>query len=69
MEEQLYKKIEDMEIKIDTMYRSMESARKMIKWSLIASVLLFVLPLIVLAFVLPSMLSTITGDYSALLGQ
>lgn len=67
MDEQLYKKIEDMEIKIDEMYKAMRAAKAMIKWSLIISVALFVIPLIILAFVLPSMISTITGSYAGLL--
>ena len=67
MDEELYKKIQDMELKIDELYRAMNAAKKMIKWSLIITVVLFVIPLIILAFLLPSMMDTITSSYAGLL--
>jgi len=67
MDEEFYKKIQDMELKIDELYRAMNAAKKMIKWSLIITVVLFVIPLIILAFLLPSMMDTITSSYAGLL--
>jgi preprotein translocase subunit SecF len=67
MDEQLYKKIEDMEIKINEIYKVMNTAKNMMKWSIIITAVLFIIPLIILAFILPSMLDTITSSYSGLL--
>lgn len=67
MEQELYKKIEDLEVKINEIYQTLQSAKKIFKWSLIITVLLFVLPLIVLMFILPSMINSITSAYTGLL--
>ncbi|MFA6307658.1 MAG: hypothetical protein WCS88_03105 [Patescibacteria group bacterium] len=64
MDEEFYKKIQIMESKIDEIYKAMNAAKTMIKWSLIITVALFVIPLIILAFVLPSMMNTITSSYA-----
>ena len=67
MDEQLYQKIAELELKVDEIYKVTNTAKKMFIWSLVISLFLFVIPLIILAFILPSMLNTITGDYSSLL--
>ena len=67
MDQELYKKIEDLEVKINEIYQTLQTAKKIFKWSLIIMVLLFVLPLIVLMFILPSMISNITSAYTGLL--
>jgi hypothetical protein len=63
MEEQLYKKIEDLDLKINEIYKTIQTAKKMFIWSVVITVLLFIIPLIILMFVLPSMLSTLTSAY------
>lgn len=67
MDQELYKKIEELEVKINEMYQTMQTTKKIFKWSLIITVLLFVLPLIVLMFVLPSMINSVTSAYTGLL--
>lgn len=67
MEQELYKKIEELEIKINKMYATLEAAKKMFMWSLIITLILFVVPLIILMFILPSTISNITSAYSGLL--
>lgn len=67
MDEQLYKKIEGMEVKINEMYKTIATAKKMFMWSLIITAVLFIIPLIILMFILPSMMETIMGSYSGLL--
>lgn len=66
MDEELYKKIEALEIKINEIYKVTNTAKKMFIWSSAISLLLFIIPLIILMFVLPSMMDTITSAYSGL---
>jgi len=67
MDEELYKKIGELEQKIDESYKMIKSAKNMFMWNLILSLLFFLLPLIIVIFILPSMISTITSSYSGLL--
>ncbi|MFA6466470.1 MAG: hypothetical protein WCV71_01265 [Patescibacteria group bacterium] len=66
MDEELYKKIDALEIKINEIYKVTNAAKKMFIWSSVISLLLFVIPLIILMFVLPGMLDTLTSSYSGL---
>jgi type II secretory pathway component PulF len=56
--EQLDLKIESLEKKIDELQRSINKLMKIFFWTLIATVALFILPLIGLLFVIPQFLST-----------
>lgn len=59
MEDQdLKQKIASLEQKIDAVYQSAEKTRKYFLYTLIATVVVFVLPLIGLMFALPSFFST-----------
>lgn len=53
MEEEILKKFEEQNQKLDRIYDSTEKARKYFLWSLIFNVVIFILPLIALAFVIP----------------
>ena len=57
--EEILKKLIELEAKIDAVYKSAEKTRKYFMWTLILSVVLFVLPLIALVFVIPYFLSAI----------
>ena len=57
-------KIEQLEQKIDAIYMSVEKTRKYFFWTMVISVGAVVVPLIGLAFALPTFLS----NYSAALG-
>ncbi len=59
MEEDVIKKLAQMEQKIDAIYKSAEKTRKYFLWTIIGSVILFILPLIGLIFVIPQFLSAI----------
>ncbi len=50
-----------LEQKIDNLQRAIDRLNKIFKWTLIITVLLFILPLIGLLFVIPQFLSTITN--------
>jgi CHASE3 domain sensor protein len=66
MNEELIKKIEVQEEKIDKIYQSVEKTRKYFQWTLIITVAVVVLPLIALFFILPSVISTYTNALSGL---
>ena len=58
--EDLAKQLALQEEKIDKIYASVEKMRKYFMWTLIITVVLFVVPLIGLIFVIPQFLSTYT---------
>lgn len=64
MEQEILRKINKMETQIDSIYKSIQTAKKILIWSVVLSVLLFVIPLVVLAIVLPSLIDTMTSIYS-----
>ena len=70
MEEDILKKFEEsfnaaqdrQDKKLDAIFRSVEMARKMFLWTIIITVVMFVLPLIGLLFVIPKFLSIYTTN-------
>ena len=64
MEQDLEKRLAELEKKVDRIWRSVEQTRKMYLWSLIIGAVLFVLPLIGLAFAFPTYLKSL--DISSL---
>lgn len=63
MDEVILKKLAEQEKKIDAVYESVEKTRKYFLWTLIASVVMFVLPLIGIMFAIPFLLTTLSGAY------
>ncbi len=61
MEAEILKKIQEQEIKIDAIYRSVEKMRKYFMWTFILSLVFFILPLLGLVFLLPSIWSSFTS--------
>jgi len=59
MEPELSEKIDDIERKIDAVYKSAEKTRKYFFWTLIISIAVIILPLIALIFLIPYFLKTI----------
>lgn len=59
MEPELSKRIDDIEKKIDAVYKSAEKTRKYFLWTLIISIAVIILPLIALIFLIPYFLKTI----------
>ena len=72
MEEETLKKIQEsfgasqdrQDEKLDNIWRSVEKTRKYFLWTLIATIIMFVLPLIGLIFFIPTFLSVYTGALS-----
>jgi len=61
MEQELLKKIDELDKKTEEIYRSVEKTRKYFLWMLIITALVIVLPLIGLMFVIPQFLNTYTS--------
>jgi len=59
MEEEILKKIEAQDKKLDEIYRSIETMRKYFLWTLIITVVMILLPLIGLALVIPAFLQSL----------
>lgn len=59
-------KIAELEGKIDLIYASVEKTRKYFLWTLVATVVTFLLPLIGLIFAIPYFLNTLMGGYQDL---
>ena len=59
-------RIEELDKKIDAIYKSVEKTRKYFLWTMILSIAFFVLPLIGLVFVLPSFLNNYLGNITSL---
>ncbi|MFA6391670.1 MAG: hypothetical protein WCW66_02840 [Patescibacteria group bacterium] len=58
MEQEILQKLNDQQILIDKMYKSIEKMRKYFLWTFILSIIFFVLPLIAMIFILPSFITT-----------
>ena len=59
-------KLSTLEQKIDAVYVSVEKTRKYFQWTMIISVVLFVLPLVGLALALPAFMNNYVGTLKAL---
>ncbi|OGY52058.1 MAG: hypothetical protein A3J59_04040 [Candidatus Buchananbacteria bacterium RIFCSPHIGHO2_02_FULL_56_16] len=59
MDEEILKKIEAQDKKLDEIYRSIETMRKYFLWTLIITVVMILLPLIGLALVIPAFLQSL----------
>jgi len=66
MDEELNKKIEEQGLKIDAIYKSVEKTRKYFLIIIWITILGVVLPMIGLAFVIPSFLSNYVDTLSGL---
>lgn len=64
--EEIIKKLAELEQKIDNIYKSAEKTRKYFMWTLIISIVLFVLPLIAMVFVLPQFIGAVSGNLDIL---
>lgn len=63
MEQNIEQIILDQQAKIDKIYISVEKTRKYLFWTMVATIVFFVLPLLAMALFLPSLI----GSYTATL--
>jgi hypothetical protein len=66
MDQETQNKIEELNRKIDAIYLSVEKTRKYFFWTMVVTLVVFVLPLIGLVFVIPSFLSNYTEAINTL---
>lgn len=64
--ETMHEQLQAQQQALTQIYKSVEQTRKMIMWSGIASVVLFVLPLIIFAVALPSIIGSLTASVGGL---
>ena len=60
MDQELLNRLNQIEQKIDAIYKSAQSTRNYIKWTIIITAVLFFLPLIGMVFVIPVFLNTLS---------
>ena len=66
MDEEIKKQLNEQRQLIEQIWISVEKTRKYFLWTMIVSILLFVLPLIIFLFALPSFLGNLTGGVGGL---
>ncbi|PIR42321.1 hypothetical protein CO058_01110 [candidate division WWE3 bacterium CG_4_9_14_0_2_um_filter_35_11] len=62
MEPEIQARLDQQDIMLNKIYVSVEKTRKYFLWTFIISILVFVLPMIVMAFVLPSFMKTLSSS-------
>ena len=63
MNEEILQRLEVSEKKIDAVYESVKKIQQYFKWTFYVTIALFVLPLIILVFIMPAFISNITDIY------
>jgi len=61
MEQDIIKKLEEQDKKIDAILTSVEKTRKYFLWTLIITVAMIVLPIIGLIFLIPTLISSMSS--------
>ena len=64
MENEILEKMSEQDKKLDDIYISVEKTRKYLKWTFIVTIIFFVLPLVIIMAILPSLMSGITDMYN-----
>lgn len=67
MEQEILKKLNEQEIKIEAIWQSVEKTRKYFLFTMVASLLMFVLPIIGLIIIIPIFLSNLSSSMQGLL--
>ena len=62
MEEEIYKKIEAQDKKLEKIYNSIEKMRKYFLWTLIVTLVMIILPIIGLFLIIPKFFSILNGS-------
>ena len=69
MENDNIARLTELEKKIDAIYVSVEKTRKYFFWTMVITVVLFIVPLIGLAFAIPSFLTNYVGGIQGMEGM
>lgn len=62
--QKLQSRLDDQDQMIGRIYQSVEKTRKYFLWTMIGSLVMFILPMIGLIFVIPKFIGTMTGQMS-----
>ena len=62
MQPDIQKELQEQRALIEQIYVSVEKTRKYFLWTMIGTLVAFVLPLLALGFIVPSFLNTYTGS-------
>lgn len=63
MDQELLQKLTEQDKKLEQIYQSVEKTRKYFLWTLVATLVTFVLPIIGLMFAVPFFLNTLSSAY------
>jgi len=63
MDEEIKKKLQEQDEKLDRIYVSVEKTRKYFLWTMISTGVMFIVPLVGLAIVIPSLLQSLSSIY------
>jgi len=66
MDEQLKAQLDGLEARVNAIFISVEKTRKYFLWTMIITIAMVVLPIIGLAFAIPSVLNTYSSQLGAL---
>ena len=66
MDESITQKINQLEEKVEKIYVSVEKTRKYFMWTMIITLVIFILPLLALVFVVPSFVTNYIGQIQTL---
>lgn len=67
MDQELTTRLDAQDKRLDAIYASVEKTRRYFLWTVIGSIVMFVLPLLGIMIAIPWLLSTLSGAYSGLL--
>ncbi len=62
MEEEILKKLQEQDERLDKIFRSVEKTRKYFLWTLIATLVTFIAPFIILLIFLPQIIGVYSGS-------
>ena len=66
MDEEIKLQLQKQQQLLDQIFASVEKTRKYFLWTMVATILLFIIPLIIFIFALPSFLGNLTGGANGL---
>jgi len=67
MEEEILKRMRAQEEKIDQIYRSVEKTRKYFLWTLLATVIMFILPFLGIIVAIPWFIGVMSSTYGGMM--
>ncbi|PIU08380.1 MAG: hypothetical protein COZ85_01490 [Candidatus Moranbacteria bacterium CG_4_8_14_3_um_filter_34_16] len=67
MEEEILKRMKVQEEKIDQIYRSVEKTRKYFLWTLLATIIMFILPFLGIIVAIPWFIGVMSSTYGGMM--